>query len=694
VITTDNGHHTVHLVQDYDDFKQMVDQFKTLPKGSLVGLDTETSGLDYNTDRVAGYCISCGDPSHQDGYYLPIRHYNYPNLPEDRVVKFIQCLVNNFTLVLFNRDFDFFMMENDGITLPIQCTSRDAQILVWGVSQAPFPALKKSYEQYCGVKTSSFEELRELEILKAASHNFMDTDPQLSYIYAATDPCITVELYQTLWERFPYTNKIFELDNEAAEVLRQFSKNPAEIDYDFVKSELVRNEELYRQWIGECYTLAGEQFNHRSSRDKARILSRYVTLTDMTDKGAIKVDKDTLDKVDHPIAKALIKLSEIDKYIGTYLKPILQYDGKPLRFRYSSVKAPTARVASSSDKENSYFSMNIQSFPHIESVMYIHPDDNLGYIANDNPNDALGEAKLKTGFRRAVKAPDGWAFATFDYSGEEIRITGNLANESVWIKSINSGGDVHSDTSDAIFGCHDKVHRSHTKSVTFGLLYGMGLGTLAKRLNMSRKEAQQIYDAYMGGLPGVKAFIDRQHAYAKANYCVYDFFDRRRDLSAEFNTSDAGKFQFGLRSSVNSIIQSTAADVLKTKYIQLWHLYNTDPDFRECVRILFSVHDEINAYVRCDYLPTFWNVIPSLMCFYPEAWKIPLIVDTGIGTSWGTCLDPVLIDSKGRIMNIDNPDFKWYPGLSPIERGIDLSTGVPVNVHVLNQIPYLKDKLH
>ena len=72
--------------------------------------------------------------------------------------------------------------------------------------------------------------------------------------------------------------------------------------------------------------------------------------------------------------------------------------------------------------------------------------------------------------RRAFISRDGYSLAAIDYSGIELRVAANIADEDVWIDAFLSGKDIHEETARAIFkeSLHDnfKFKRQLAKCVT------------------------------------------------------------------------------------------------------------------------------------------------------------------------------------------------------------------------------------
>ena len=84
-----------------------------------------------------------------------------------------------------------------------------------------------------------------------------------------------------------------------------------------------------------------------------------------------------------------------------------------------------------------------------------------------------------------------------------------------------------------------------------------------------------------------------------------------------------------------------------------------DKDWRENTRMILPVHDEMNLEVSIPYMREAWLKMRKVMNFSPENFSVPIIIDTGVGTSWGNCLDVECISPKGRVVpkDIDPDDF-------------------------------------
>lgn len=79
-----------------------------------------------------------------------------------------------------------------------------------------------------------------------------------------------------------------------------------------------------------------------------------------------------------------------------------------------------------------------------------------------------------------------------------------------------------------------KERRSMAKTILLAITYGMGVGTLAKRINKTSKEAQEIFDGFFKGFPRVEELINSSKVFLKEHGYVEDWAGRRRHLTDYF----------------------------------------------------------------------------------------------------------------------------------------------------------------
>ena len=110
--------------------------------------------------------------------------------------------------------------------------------------------------------------------------------------------------------------------------------------------------------------------------------------------------------------------------------------------------------------------------------------------------------------------------------------------------------------------------RRRAKIINYALLYGKTAFTLSRDIGVTPGVAQEFIDAYFGGFPRVRQFIDRTIEQARARGFVETMFGRRR-MVPELNSRNTQIRQGAERMTVNFPIQGTAADILKRAMLRV-----------------------------------------------------------------------------------------------------------------------------
>ena len=443
----------------------------------MAGLDTETSSLEYKADQTAGVCVSGGvdySPQGYAGYYIPLRHIGYSaNLPVDVVMEFVQWLIDNFQTVLFNRNFDTSMLEYDGVKIPFVGGMHDAQIMAYSVFNEAYPSLKDYSRRFLKWDMIDFAEN------KAKDHNFKTTDPTVSYIYAAGDPIATVFLARKLWSTYPYIRKIYKIDNYCLEAVRRLCQNELTLDYDFLESLRDETERHLAEIRTKIYSMSGVYgFNIDSPREKADVLSRFVTLTEKTKSGKFKTDEEALRRLNHPIANLMIDYAQTRVFLKSFVAKMCAYKGRIIRANYNTVNVPSGRLSSGASEGNPYFvPQNMQNCPKEEEKLYLHHHPKIGYVLLREEEGCVRNAKgepvkykTKTGLHRAFIPHDkDWVIMSSDYAAQEVRLAANFSRDPNFLEPLLKGEDIHMYVAKQMFGYEDPLHRTKVKIVNFCL---------------------------------------------------------------------------------------------------------------------------------------------------------------------------------------------------------------------------------
>jgi DNA polymerase-1 len=256
-----------------------------------------------------------------------------------------------------------------------------------------------------------------------------------------------------------------------------------------------------------------------------------------------------------------------------------------------------------------------------------------GRLASTNPN--MQNVPIRTELGREIRgcfdAAEGNLLLSADYSQIELRVLAHIADEPVLKEIFVRGEDVHTATASKVFNTPpdqlDLGQRSKAKMINYGIVYGLSDFGLADRLGIPREEAKEIIDTYLERFPAVRAFIEGTIASATEHGHVTTLWGRRRQIP-ELKARNWQVRTLGERLAVNTVIQGTAADVMKLALVRVDAALRDSP-----VRPILTVHDELLFEGPADEIDGVRELIRHEMCAFWEH-DPPLGVDIGVGPTW------------------------------------------------------------
>jgi DNA polymerase-1 len=258
-----------------------------------------------------------------------------------------------------------------------------------------------------------------------------------------------------------------------------------------------------------------------------------------------------------------------------------------------------------------------------------------GRLASTNPN--MQNVPIRTPLGREIRgcfeADEGDVLISADYSQIELRVLAHVADEPVLKEIFRRGEDVHTATASQVFAVEavdiDPGMRSKAKMINYGIVYGLSDFGLADRLNIPREEAKEFIDAYLLRFPRVAAFIAETIEQAKQQSYVTTLWGRRRQIP-ELQARNYQVRMLGERLAVNTVIQGTAADIIKLAMIRT-HDALAASGLK--TRLLLTIHDELLFEGPPSEQDAARRLIEREMC---AVWDRdpPLAVDAGVGRNW------------------------------------------------------------
>ena len=355
----------------------------------------------------------------------------------------------------------------------------------------------------------------------------------------------------------------------------------------------------------EIFELAEEEFTIGSPQQVGRILFEKLGLTrKRRGKTGFSTDARVLAQIrdEHPIVEKIESWRELTKLKNTYLDSLPEL-----------IDPETGRVHTTFNQAST----------------------TTGRLSSTNPN--LQNIPIRTEIGRPVRAcfvaEKGMQLLSADYSQVELRVLAHVADEGVLKDVFHKGEDVHAATAAEVFEIErdevDVGQRSKAKMVNFGIVYGLTGFGLSDRLNIPRKEGEEFVSRYLERFPAVRAFREQVIERAQEEGFVTTLMGRRRPIP-ELRSGNPNTRRLGERLAVNTVIQGTAADIIKVAMVRCWRALRE----REGeTRLVLQIHDELLFEGPPADMEAAAELVEREMCAaYPL--DPPLEVDVGVGADW------------------------------------------------------------
>lgn len=421
----------------------------------------------------------------------------------------------------------------------------------------------------------------------------------LAYVSVKAVPILRKKLEETGMLKLmkeiemPLTYVLYDMEKEGVLI------KPEELK-EYGQALVGRIEELE----ATIYEQAGTEFNINSPKQLGEILFEKMQLPGgKKTKTGYSTAADVLEKmaVEYPIVNDILEYRGLTKLKSTYADGLAAYidDDSRIRTTFNQTITATGRISSTEP--------NLQNIPM--------------------------RMELGRKIRKVFVPKEGCCFTDADYSQIELRILAHMSGDAQLIDAYKLHADIHRITASQVFHIPfddvTELQRRNAKAVNFGIVYGISSFGLSQDLSISRKEASEYIEQYFKTYPGVKNFLDKTVADAKANGYVDTIFGRRRPIP-ELSSSNFMQRSFGERVAMNSPIQGTAADVIKIAMIKV-HQRLTDEKLKS--KLILQVHDELLIETWEDEKAEVKAILEEEMVNAAQL-AVRLEIDLHTGTDW------------------------------------------------------------
>lgn len=402
--------------------------------------------------------------------------------------------------------------------------------------------------------------------------------------------------------------QIAQVERDLAPIIEQMEKSGIKVDIGRLNELSKKLETDLKDLEKKILQKAGVPFNLNSPQQLSEVLFDKLKISPLglrkTPGGVISTGANELKKIKaaHPVVGLILRYRGLFKlksgFVDSLATMINTKDGR-LHPHFHQLGTETGRTSCSSP--------NLQNIP------------------------VKGE--LGAAIRRCFVAENGWQFIAADYAQVELRIVAHLAQDKKMLAIFQRGEDIHVSTASEIFGVPQekvtKEMRSLAKTISFGVLYGMGATAFAERAGISKKQAKEFIEKYFTEFQGIAQYVQNTKQKARDDNFVATIFGRKRFL-LEIDSLDPRLRAQAERMAVNLPVQGTAADIIKMAMVNLAQKKIIN---HNC-RLLLQIHDELLFEVKEDVLQEKSQKIKKAM---EQAVEITpaMVVKIEMGKNWG-----------------------------------------------------------
>ena len=389
-------------------------------------------------------------------------------------------------------------------------------------------------------------------------------------------------------------------------VLSLMERKGIKIDVSYFKNYSLELEKELAKIEKAIYEEAGEEFNINSPKQLGDILFVKMNLpSGKKTKTGYSTDVMVLEDLEsygYDIARLLLDYRKLNKLKTTYVDtlPNLVDSNSRIHTSFNQIGTATGRLSSSEP--------NLQNIP-------VKTDDGI---------------KIREGF----VAGEGKVLMSIDYSQVELRVLTSMSKDENLIEAYREEKDLHDLTARRIFNLSDsddvtREQRTIAKIINFSIIYGKTAFGLAKELKIPVKDASEYIKKYFEQYPRVTTFEKEVIEFGQEHGYVKTLFGRKRYISGIDSKNKTIKAQ-AERMAVNTVIQGTAAEVLKKVMLKVYETLKDKDD----IALLLQVHDELIFEVEESSVEKYSEILADIMKNTVKLEDVNLNININIGKNW------------------------------------------------------------
>ena len=405
-----------------------------------------------------------------------------------------------------------------------------------------------------------------------------------------------------------HLSKVYEnIENKLIPVLAKMELEGIKVDLKYFETYKIELQEKIKKLEEEIYLLAGEKFNIGSPKQLAEILFEKLEIEPVKKtKTGYSTDVEVLEALalrEISIAEKLLEYRSYAKLLSTYVEPL-------------------PKLVDENSRIHTTFNQNGTS---------------TGRLSSTNPNLQNIPSKTEEGMkiRKGFVSKEGYSFISFDYSQIELRVLAELSKDENLVHAYSKDKDLHDLTARRLFYKTEeeevtREERSIAKVINFSILYGKTPFGLSKELKIPMAEAKIYINTYFEQYPKVRTFLNDVLESARLNGFVETLYGTRRYING-INSSNKNLQAQAERMAVNTVVQGTAANILKVVMIELYKTLKDKTD----IKMLLQVHDELIFEVKDESIDKYMTLIDDLMENTIKFDSVRLKANGNVAKTWG-----------------------------------------------------------
>lgn len=462
--------------------------------------------------------------------------------------------------------------------------------------------------------------------------NMDRVDPGWAAEYGEGDTLLPLEIIdrqQAALEKQGLTD-LFDLESRLTPLLLQMRGHGVRVDLDACERAYNMTKEKAREASERMRDKVGFTVDIWSNESIARAFDKAGVAYPKTATGRPSFRKDWLNACPADIGKMIVEQRTFEKIGGTFLKNYIlegAIERSPGDYRIHAMFNQCK-----SDDSGTVSGRFSSSNPNLQNIPARHPI--LGPLCR---SIFIPEEDMDWGSA-------DWSQIEYRFLVHYAAITPGIDADLAVRMYRERDADFHKIAAE-LTGLDRKI----AKNINFGVVYGMGVATMAANLGRSMEEAEEILNEFHGRFPFLKAIYNTASNQATKNRRIKTILGRRRRfdmwelggklfpsreaaLSAQRETR--GKLRGYPRvaqthKALNALLQGSAADLMKLAMVRMYE----DGIFDVLVPHL-TVHDEMNVSIprTKEGKEAFEEMVHTME--NSMKLKVPVIASAAIGSNW------------------------------------------------------------